>query len=289
MELFNINNGCLDVTISSFGAEIHSIYSLISKEEYVWEADPAYWGRHAPILFPIIGELKNGCYFYNNKEYKMPKHGFARDSIFELVDHDEAHSITFRLLSNSSLLSCYPFDFSLYVTYCIKGNELVCTYKIMNMGHTDMFYNIGGHPAFSLPNKKDFTYFLYFDQDVAINRFFIEGGLLSPKSDNVSLPNGRLALTDDLFDQDAWVIKKLNTHKIVLHNQFGVARLSVEFQDFEQLGLWAPPKTPFICIEPWCGYNDERGSNQNLVDKKGISILKPKSESSKSWSIQILN
>ena len=78
-ESFIIKSDFLKARITKKGAEICSIQNK-EGDEYMWNADPDIWSSYAPVLFPLIGALKNGKYAFEGKEYAIPKHGFIRNN-----------------------------------------------------------------------------------------------------------------------------------------------------------------------------------------------------------------
>lgn len=289
MKLYSIENTFIHLQVSSFGAEIYSLYSKNNQTEYIWNADSQYWAKRAPILFPFIGELKNGSYRYMNKQYPMTKHGFARDSVFELVNH-EKDTISFRLVDNADTHQIYPFNFELLVTYSLVGNQMSCAYELINTGTTQMYFNIGGHPAFRLPKLCSTSYSLIFNHDKELKRYYIVNGLLANENDHISLPSGRLPLTATMFDKDAWVFKDLQSRSVILQEDKSNNQVfEVEFDDFNNLVLWSVKDAPFVCIEPCCGYNDLEVSSRELKDKEGIMVLDAKQSICKQWSFKILD
>src|SRR5690606_20748362 len=159
-----LENNYLRVQVHPEGAELRSLYDKKKDRELLWQRDPAFWGKSSPILFPFVGETKEGNYRYDNSTYRMPKHGFARDYAFDVVAHTPTQ-VSCLLRSNETTLELYPFIFELYLHYQLDDNRISCTYEVRNLGHSDMFFSIGGHPAFQLdiPSGHDLSdYYLIF-------------------------------------------------------------------------------------------------------------------------------
>src|SRR5690606_38228444 len=189
-----IENDYLRVEIHPSGGELRSLYDKKQGRELLWQRDPAFWGKSSPILFPFVGELKGGAYTYKDQVFQMPKHGFARDSQFERVQH-AAENVSFSLRSSDATLEIYPFAFELYLHYKLDDNRLSCTYEVRNSGNSEMLFSIGAHPAFQL----DFSagqhlsdYYLRFPQDHTLKRYFIKEGLLSSQPEWNALEGLRL-------------------------------------------------------------------------------------------------
>ena len=177
--MITISNNNLSVKILEKGAELQSIQH--NGYEYLWQANGKYWPKHSPVLFPVIGELKNGFYIFEEKEYKMSRHGFARDKIFKVTQADH-NTASFTLYSDEQSLAIYPFHFIFNIDYKVEGNNLSCTYTVENNGNKTMYFSAGGHPAFNVPlnDKLEYSdYFLRFDDDTILSRYLLSDGLIS--------------------------------------------------------------------------------------------------------------
>ncbi|MDQ6904278.1 MAG: aldose 1-epimerase family protein, partial [Bacteroidota bacterium] len=153
--MIKISNDRLSVIINEKGAELQSIQ--LNGLEYLWQADAKYWAKHSPVLFPIIGELKDGKYIFDNKEYQLSRHGFARDKIFT-AEKIPGEAVTFSLQSDEQTLSVYPFKFLFSLQYKIKNSGLSCTYIIKNIDDKEMYFSVGAHPAFRVPLNENLQY-----------------------------------------------------------------------------------------------------------------------------------
>lgn len=283
--LTTISNSILSATINHKGAELISLKNHKSNREYIWEGNPEYWGKHSPILFPIIGTLKQNSYQYINTSYALPRHGFARDLDFEVVQQSENHVI-FSLKSSSETIKVYPFQFELQVCYTLIENDLIIGYKVMNKNSFDMPFSIGGHPAFALPDEFE-NYSLQFDADELLTCFELENDLLSEKTRTISLPDGKLPLTYSLFEKDALIIKSMKSTQIqIIENK--VPMLNFKFKDFPNFGIWTKKNAPFICLEPWFGYSDRLDSTGDMLHKEGIIVLEQNATFECSYSVEIL-
>lgn len=291
MAVFIMRNAEAEVSISTAGAELQSFRTLTDNREYIWQGDPRFWAKRSPFLFPIIGVLKNGTYSYQGKRYALSKHGFARDMDFELVELAST-SVSLRLTATTATREIYPFAFELLVTYTLVGKELRCTYRVQNVGEHTLFYAIGGHPALLLPiadeGSRFSDFYLIFPKDQFLNRYSIPNGLLTLEAEYVDLEDGKLLLSPTMFDRDAWVLKSLTSRSVALRSHDGSYGVALDFEDFDSLGLWSVPGSSFLCIEPWCGYNDSVDASGLLEEKEGILSLERGGISKKSWSIRIL-
>ncbi|MGV3458963.1 MAG: aldose 1-epimerase family protein [Flavobacterium sp.] len=263
-----INNGELSATIRDLGAELISLTN--GGKEYMWEGDPAFWGKHSPVLFPIVGTLKNNTYRHNGKDYSLPRHGFARERNFELVSREE-HKAVFSLKVVNVTYEVYPFNFELIIGYELTAKSLVINYEVKNLADATMPFSLGAHPAFALPGNFD-DYSLHFPEDKELTRYKLENDLVSDKTEEIELNNGNLPLSYNFFKDDALVMKELASQEIsIMHN--GSPYLTVAWQNFPHLGLWTKVGAPFICIEPWQGYADTPANNGNLSEKEGVINL----------------
>lgn len=278
-----IISGNFSAVINHKGAELTSFKS--TNQEYIWEGNPKFWGKHSPVLFPIVGTLKNNCYNYKEKEYHLPRHGFARDMNFNLVEVSENKAV-FSLSSSVETLKVYPFNFELQISYTLLNNKLEIGYQISNKNDFEMPFSIGAHPAFALPNNFE-NYSLGFDSNEILTSFELENDLLSNKTNTILLKENKLPLTYSLFEKDALIFKKLRSKKItILENNTPL--LLVEFSDFKNLGIWTKSNAPFICIEPWLGYSDTIEASGNIVEKEGIQYIGSEKLFNCHFSVEIL-
>lgn len=279
-----ISNSKLSATINHHGAELVSLQS-IGIREYIWEGKPEFWGKHSPILFPIVGTLKGNSFTYNQNSYKLSRHGFARDMDFNLISQSE-NELVFSLQSNKVTKEHYPFDFELRLIYTLNDSQLTIKYVVINMDSSTMYYSIGGHPAFALPNKFE-DYSLQFESNENLISYQLENDLLSDKSRKINLNENRLPLTYSLFVDDALIFKELKSKQIqLLENNLPI--LNFKFNDFPNFGIWTKQNAPFICLEPWIGYSDVIETSGDIVDKEAIQILKSNTSKEYSFSIEIL-
>jgi galactose mutarotase-like enzyme len=279
-----ISNSNLTAQIKHLGAELFSLKSDQNKE-YIWEGNPAFWGKHSPILFPIVGTLKNNSYSYNGKEYHLSRHGFAREMEFELIEKSEK-SATFSLTSSVETRKVYPFDFELQICYSLEENKLNIDYKVINKNDLTIPFSIGAHPAFALPGNFE-DYSLEFQQLENLKYYLLEDGLISNNSNEILLKNRQLYLNYNLFENDALVLKTLESKSItILINN--VPFLKVNFTDFPNLGIWTVKNGSFLCIEPWFGYSDTLKEYDDFSKKEGIQLLQKNEVFNSNFSIEIL-
>lgn len=271
---YEIKNSFIKAQIKSFGAELNSLKKCDENFEYIWQANSKYWARHSPVLFPIVGRLKEDSYFCKNKKYSLSQHGIARDKEFEIVQN-EADFIEFRLKSDEKSLEFYPFFFELDIGYKLDKNSLIVSYKVKNKSDEKMYFSIGAHPAFNTQVGD----FLEFENIKTTKRYFLDDKGLIYKYQDLNLENNKLYLDKDLFKDDALVFNDSNIKQIILKNIENKSKVKVKFDNFPYLGIWSKPNdAPFVCIEPWFGVADEQNSNQKIEDKKGILSLEKEEE-----------
>ena len=278
-----ITNSKLTAQIKHSGAELYSLKNN-NKKEYIWEGNPIFWGKHSPILFPIVGTLKNNSYCYNGNEYHLSRHGFAREMEFQLIQKSE-NSATFSLRSTIETKKVFPFDFELQIKYLLDENKLNIEYKVINKNEEVLPFSIGAHPAFAL-SKPFENYSLAFEQTEKLTSYQLENDLLSEVSDSINLTENQLPLSYSLFEKDALIFKTLKSRSIdILENE--IPLLSVRFDDFPNLGIWTKNNAPFICIEPWRGYSDTLNCSGNILEKEGIQLLKGNETFNSTFTIEI--
>jgi galactose mutarotase-like enzyme len=287
---YEIKNKFIQVKINSFGAELNSLKRVDTNLEYLWQGNPQYWNRHSPVLFPIVGRLKDDSYFYKNKKYSMTQHGFARDNEFLLTKQTDNY-LEFKLENNEKSLEIYPFLFELYIGYELVDNKIIISYKVKNNSNEKMLFSIGAHPAFNWAlneNEKKEDYFLEFENIKEIKRYFLNDKGLVYESANLEIKENKMFLTEKLFQQDALVFNDINIKNITLKNINNQNFVKVNFDNFTYLGIWSKPiGAPFICIEPWYGVADDINTNQNIENKKGMISLEKYEVFSTSYNIEL--
>lgn len=274
--MFTIENDHLKVGIQSKGAELQSIVNKEHDLEYIWSGDPAFWAKRSPVLFPFVGTLKENTYFYKGRPYHLSRHGFAREMDFS-VEIQKINSITFALHHNEETLKNYPFHFHFYIRYALSGNVLSVTYGVWNKGEDQMFFSVGGHPAFKLPLTEGTMYDDYelrFNKKETAGRWPIsKEGLIEKTPVPLLQETNVLALSKELFLKDALVLKNLQSDTVTLSSNKTDHGIDFHFPGFPFLGLWSAPNADFLCIEPWCGIADSIDSDQQLENKEGIMRL----------------
>lgn len=276
MEKTFLENELVQVGIKHLGAELCSFVKKDSGREYIWQADPAFWNRHAPVLFPLVGRLPQDQYLQDGQSYSLPQHGFARDQVFELVQQS-AQELTFELKSSEQTRQHYPFDFSLKISYTLTGQTLQVQYQVQHTGSGEMLFSIGAHPAFNVPLQPGEAfedYYLEFSQPETLSRYLLDDGLQNgqtePLLDNMAI----LPLRYEAYEKDAIVLKGVRSERLTLKSDKHPHFVQMSFAGFPYLGLWTKRAgAPFFCIEPWYGIASHVGGPVELSEKEGMQSL----------------
>ncbi len=278
-----LSNSTLIATINHKGAELVSLRNSADKE-YIWDGNSAFWGKHSPVLFPIVGTLKNNQYQYKGKTFSLSRHGFARDMEFELIEKSKNH-VAFSLTHSEETLRCYPFEFELQIHYTLLDNDLEIAYHVINKNSFAMPFSIGAHPAFAL-SKAFEDYQILFEKEEKLVVYPLENDLISDKTIELPMIKNRLPLTYSLFENDALILKKIQSKYVDIIEK-NIPFLRIRFDDFPSLGIWTKNNAPFICIEPWLGYSDTTKKSGNLFEKEGIQILNSGAKFEAKFNIEI--
>ncbi|MDE5417270.1 aldose 1-epimerase family protein [Labilibaculum sp. DW002] len=288
---YSIQNDQLAITVKETGAELCSIKSISTGQEFMWQADPNIWNAHAPNLFPVIGCLKENGFLHEGKEYPMTKHGFVRNNKDVKLHSKTKTSLCFVLKSNKNTKQLYPFDFEFYIHYILEGSKLIVKHDVINTGSNEMLFCLGGHPAFACPLKEEENYtdyYLEFEQKETANTWMIDGeGLIGKQGELVLNNSNRINLKPDLFAKDALIFKNLKSSFVVLKSTKSNFNLKFNLSEFPYLGLWAKPNAPYVCIEPWIGIADVSDSTREFSSKEEIKSLGSKETFTANYSIEI--
>lgn len=280
--IITLSNTKISASINTLGAELIKLEK--NNKNYIWTVDETYWNKTSPILFPIVGRLKNDSYSFKNKSYKLPRHGFARNFDFK-VENQTENSALFSLESNAETFQQFPFEFELKMEYRLTENGLEITYLVSNKSNEVMPFSIGAHPAFAIDNAFD-NYSLVFNPSEKMISHQLENEQFDDSFREIEAKNGKINLDYSLFEKDALVFKELKSNEITLqHNNEFVLKMS--FEGFPYLGIWTKPNAPFLCIEPWCGLADNLNHNGNIEDKEGINFLQPQEVFSRTIKIEL--
>ena len=262
----------IEIKSKKEGAELTSI--KLDGKERLHQGE--YWNRHAPILFPIVGRLKNDETIIDGKAYHMRQHGFARDMEFKELEKSE-NKHEYVLESNSETLEKFPYEFSLYVTHLVERNTVTTKYKVVNKDKKEMIFGLGGHPAF-ICDYSSGKYKIEFEkQEDNIKFMSLKDGLVLEEEAPNILSNNCINLNKDSFVNDAIIMKNIKSNKVYLKENERTI-LEFDFTGFPYLGLWAKIGAPFVCIEPWMNTADKVNTDVRLESKEHILELNPKEE-----------
>ena len=274
-----LENDALAVRISSKGAELQSV--VCEGIERMWSGDPAVWGRRAPLLFPLIGRLRDGWYANGGERVDAPIHGFCRDRAFAAEQVSGTHA-RFETTSDEGTRAVFPFDFLLRVDFSLEGATIVKTHTVENAGEVPMPFELGGHEAYEtrlLPGERMADYYVRFEGADALGMFDMdEEGILALPKIEVPLEDGRLTKTPEQLGIDTVVLENVPGGRVVLASAANPHEVEVEFPDFPYLGIWTKAgqaDARYLCLEPWSALPDALFSPRELAEKPGVRVLAP--------------
>ncbi len=269
--MLRLENEFLSARINPVGAELSSLIKKGTEREYIWQAEPSVWGRHAPLLFPAVGRMSGDSFVYEGKKYFMQKHGFLRGSTFEIISTEET-SVLLRFSSNEKTLAVFPFDFDFDAEYSLYGNTLRQRLTVKNKGSGNMYFSVGAHPAFFISIGDT----LRFEKPENATLPYLDGNdVIGDPANKLELKNeSDILLSKELFEKGSLALEAPASTYAELVGNDGVPYLREHFGKTPMLWLWAKPGAEFVCIEPWSG-SDERYPTEELENKKGILRLSP--------------
>lgn len=287
-----LENNSLIIEVNEHGAELNKIFSKNHNLNFLWYGDSKYWGRKAPVLFPIVGRLKDNETIINGKAYNMNQHGFARDCNFKLIK-EEKNSVTYSLTANEETKKKFPYNFELQISYTLIENSIEVCWNVKNKDSETMYFSIGAHPAFNVPFNKGESlkdYYLAFKAKQQVEKYIFEPPYIKEKIKE-DAPS-EIDIEPELFNNDALVYSGVQEASI--KSKSNDITLKVSFKNFPFVGIWSPfykeTKTmaPFVCIEPWYGIADFADSTKIFKDKTGINRLEADREFKASFQITII-
>lgn len=284
-----LENERLCVEITELGAEILRVYDKKYGREVVWEADPAYWKRHAPVLFPNVGKTYRNTVLINGIHYPTSQHGFARDSMFKCTNSTR-DSASFLFVSNEETKEVYPFDFELFITYTLEGNRLQVKWEVRNPSDETMYFTIGGHPAFRFAEKDEVKsdYLLKFPGKSELKYILIDPAEAAADPEHVfTLPlEGECCpVTEKMFEKDALIFDGTQIEEVWLCHKDGTPYVGMECKGFPNFGIWSVKDAPFVCLEPWMGRCDDAGFEKDISEKHGINRVEGGERFEKAYTI----
>lgn len=291
--IFEIKNENFTAEIDSLGAQLVSVKGA-DGFEYIWVGDRNYWGGHAPVLFPIVGALRDGRAKINGEWIEMGQHGFARHREFSAVAENE-NSVSLRLLSDFDTKKMYPFEFSLTVTYTLTENGIKTEFAVENLGEKVMPFTIGGHPGFNIPVNEDASfedYTIKFEkaETQRCPAVVLDKGLIDPNGVQFILENEcEIPLSHRLFYTDALIFENLNSDRVQIFNKATGRGIEMDFSGFPMLGIWSAMNDgPYVCLEPWTGCATMTNEGDDFEQKKGMTFLPSGAATEFAFDVKIL-
>lgn len=269
----------IEIKTVNKGAELVSV--KVNGIEKMHDGE-SFWNKHSPVLFPIVGKLKDGKTIIEGKEYEMGQHGFARDMEFEKIGED-----SYVLKSNEETHKKYPYRFELYISHEVVKNKVITKYKVVNKDNRTIYFGLGGHPAFACEYSSGKYRLEFEDIEDKLEIYQLEEGLVkkSPEKLGKYFRENRIFLDEKTFEKDALIIKNINSDKIYLKTETKTI-LAFEFKGFPYLGVWSKPGAPFVCIEPWFNTADKVDSDGIYENKENILKLEPNQEFNAEYSVE---
>ncbi|MGG3467063.1 aldose 1-epimerase family protein [Neobacillus pocheonensis] len=274
-----IENDWLNVGIARDGAEVRKVKHKKNGLDYMWTGDNAYWGRISPVLFPVVGKLKDDHYQLDGETYKMSQHGFLRDVVFD-VDQQTASDVALVFESAGQFIHIFPYEFKAIIRYKLKEDTLIVQWKIVNENKEEMYFSIGAHPAFRIPlveneTIEDYSLNFFPSANKTVMEYELKNSLIHEKRTANDIST--IQLTNSLFAHDALVYS--NIDQITLVSNQSSHGVEVMFENFPFVGIWSKymdkdgMMAPFVCIEPWYGLADTYNTTGNLKEKFGVNKL----------------
>lgn len=288
--MISIQNDKLKANFRELGAELVSLINIESGKEIMWSGNADFWGGISPVLFPIIGALKNEQYIIENQTYELPRHGFARRRIFAVKESSE-NEVVFELTSDEESLKIYPFQFSLEIKYTLAANKLTVDYLVKNLSQKQMYFSLGAHPGFAIDTENGLNYNDYeiaFSNDDELQINPLADNLISNQTQTIDLENKVLPLSYELFSKDALVMTNMRSKELTLRNNKNHHKVIFTFSNFPYFGIWAAKNADFVCLEPWQGIADLENHNQQLTEKFGILRLEKGEDWTANWAVEII-
>lgn len=275
---FELKKGSLRAAAQTKGGELVSFRDG-SGREYIWEGDPAFWSGRNPILFPIVGSLKDGKVEIGGRSYEMGRHGFARGMEFTPIEQGEDF-ITLELRESPETLERYPFPFSLKVTHRLLEDGFSTAFAVENTGAAPMPFCVGAHTAIRIPEGERFEdYELLFDEKEEADSHLLspQGIILHDGRRPMLDGSGRLSLDYQVFAQmDTVIFSLLRSGNVSLVHRETGRGVRLDFHEFPMVAFWTKPGAPFLCLEPWQGCAAWDNESGRFEDKPFCTVLQPR-------------
>lgn len=273
--VLTVSDGGWTASVRTLGAELQSVRDP-QGHEYIWQGDPAVWSGRSPLLFPIVGRQKDDTLDYGNgTEYKMKAHGFAKTQIFSVASRTEREAELI-LYDNEATRSQYPFAFSLRSAFSLSSNVLTVRRTVRNTGDQPLPFLLGEHIGFCVPMEEGLTYSDYrvrFEKRETLDNFPLNGDHYLDTHEPYINNEDILPLDPLMFANDARILRDPVSRSVRLESARGSRSVQVDFPDYTSLGLWAKPRAPYLCIEPWVGHDSFAGDSHLMSEKDSLVVL----------------
>lgn len=272
-----LENNDLKIMVRSKGAELRLLQEKKDGTDYLWNGDPSWWKYCSPILFPIVGKVKNGKYKVDGKVYELPQHGLGRISEFELVNKT-TDSVSFKLRYSDETLKVYPYKFELTVSYVLTGKSVNVTWRVDNLDDREINFSIGAHPALRCPiveGERFSDCYLDFHGEEHCENMKTDADVLFLHEREKDLDSDKMNLSYDIFKDGVHVFDNLKTGSITLRSTKSKKAITLSAPSYPYMGIWSPEKggAPFVCVEPWYGHADYADFDGEFKDKEGVIAL----------------
>ena len=291
--IYELKNGKFTAQVDGCGAQLVSLKGA-DGTEYLWVGDPAYWREHAPVLFPIVGALRENRAKIHGEWVEMNRHGFAKRAEFAVKEQGEGF-IALELTANEETRKAYPFDFALTVAYRLTGDGVQTTFTVENRGGEEMPFSVGGHPGFNIPVGEDAAfedYTIQFQEEETQRCPVIEADscLINYGRCAYQMENQReIPLRHDLFYNDALMFENLRSRRVKVLNKATGRGVEMDFSQFPMLGIWSAKNDgPYVCLEPWTGCATQTTEGDVFQEKKGMALLAPGEKRTHAFTVRFL-
>ncbi len=290
--IIEVRNDKISFKVRTLGAELCSA-KINGSSELIWQGNAEYWASHAPILFPIVGALRDNKALINGQYYTIPKHGLVRKSEWTLCEQGE-NFVEMEIKSDEQTLEAYPFEFTLKARYELVENGIKNSFIVTNNSDKEMPYFIGGHTGFNLPFEDGFSledYEIEFSEfeNLKSPQIITETSIYDFTKSKAEIKNQKsFKLNNELFSNDVIVYSNFKKKEIGIKNSKTNAKIVMNFEDMNMMGIWKPYNdAPFLCLEPWLGCSTTTTENDEFVQKTDCNFLKPNHTASHSFTIKV--
>lgn len=272
-DFVTIASGASRARIALRGAELRSF--VVGGRERLWQADPAFWPKSAPILFPAVGRSAGAEIRVDGRAYPMPIHGFASTSAF-VVESAGVDEATLVLADSPETRRHYPFAFRLSVTFAIAESRLAVRLDVTNTGDRPMPYAAGLHPAFLWPERGtgEGAAIRFAADETPLVPVITPDGLFDTARRPVTIKDRRMILSQDNLGSEAVVFLDAASRAVTFLPGDGTA-IDVENEGFAHIALWTREGAPFLSIESWTGHGDAPGYSGEFDARPSITLLPP--------------